>query len=174
MSAPLIDKTFDGMLRQMRRDITELQRRLGSLSIIPLPPTFVGFGPGSSTVGAAASTWEPFSPTLETVITPNAPLEVEVGFSANVQGNGTVYAMIGVRATGGLVLEPDFDQATGLQQFGITPFSVNSFTTLYGTKTLTLPGGVPTTLTLCRRRNTTAFAPAVNYSMMQVIPRRWA
>jgi len=33
VTAPLIDKTFDGMLRQMRRDITDLQRRLGGAEV---------------------------------------------------------------------------------------------------------------------------------------------
>lgn len=173
--APLIDKSFDGMMRQMRRDVTELQRRLGSLSAIPLPPSYFGYGLAITTVTAPAATWEPV-PTITPAVTytPNAPLEVLVTYSASITGNGTVYGMIGVRASGGITVEPDYDQISGLQEFASTPFALATTNTpTYGSKLLVLPGGVATTLTMMRRRNTAAFAPAVNYTQMQVLPRRY-
>lgn len=172
--APLIDKTFDGMIRQMRRNITELQRRLGSLSVLPLPEVTQLFAPSTATVTAAAATWGAFSPTVEHTITPSADLEVVLTYSSNIVGNGAVYGMVGVRCSGGLNLEPDYDQVSGTQKFGTTPFStVAENVTVFGSKKVVIPGGVPTTFTLLNRRNTAAFTPSTNYAMMMISPRRW-
>lgn len=171
----LVDKSFDGMMRQMRRNITELQRRLGSLAVLPLPASYHGYGLAISAVTAAAATWEPVpTVTPQVTYTPAAALEVLVTYSASITGNGTVYGMIGVGASGGITVAPDYDQNSGLQEFGSTPFALATTNTpTYGSKLLVLPGGVPTTLMMMRRRNTAAFAPAVNYTQMQVMPRRW-
>lgn len=177
MSTPLVDKSFEGRIRRMQADIAALTRRLRTALPDPvpdMPDSWWGYGPASSTVTAAASTWEETTPALAVTLTPIADLEVEVNMSANIVGNVTVYGMIGVRAVGGVNLEPDYDQLTGLQQFAPSPFSAAAANVqVYGSKILRLPVGVATTLSLCRRRNATSYAPSVNYSMMQVIPRRW-
>lgn len=175
MSRVIIDKTFEGMLRAMRKDITELQRRPWKNPSTALPDSWQAFGPDNSTVTAAASTWENIDPALSVTFTPATPLRVNVMLTAVITGNGTVYGMIGVRASGGLVLDPEVDQATAAIKYANTPFNqINGGVTVTGFKVLTLPAGVATTLTMQRRRNSAAFAPNVNYSSMRVIPEAWA
>lgn len=177
MSIPLIDKSMEGRLRRMRSDIDQLFRRLRTAlpdPIADMPSTQVRFGPTATTVTAAAATWANIDAALSVTLTPIADLEVSCAFSANVRGDGTVYGMIGMEASGGVTLGPDYDQVSGVQQFGLTAFSAAAaLVTVYGSKTLILPAGVPTTLTMRGRRNTTAYAPATNYAMMRVEPRRW-
>lgn len=171
------DKTFEGTLRQMRRDITELQRRLGQAlapAPTPLPASWVGFGPDSGTV-AADLLWEDIDAALSYTITPSSALEVVVSYSAHVLGSGSVYGMIGAAATGGLALAPDFDQASGTLKYGVTAFSSSaSGVTITNSKNLVLPAGVATTIKMQRRRSSNAFAVVVNYPMMRVTPLRWS
>ena len=177
MTEPLIDKTFEGMISQMRRDITELKRRMGrTQSAVPiLPSTWSGYGPDAGTVTAAAAIWQDIDASLLSfTITPTQDLEVTVDFSASVRGSATVYGMLGIATTGGVVVPPVLDQASATNQFALTPFSFSTvFVNISGTKTLVLPGGVATTIRMQKRRSADTFAPDVNYPTMRVRAERW-
>ena len=177
MSTPLIDKSFEGLLKGLRRDITELQRRLfkDATGGTTLPEIWQGFGPDTGTITAPAATWGDIDPALTVTYTPAAALRVLVYSTAVIVGNDTVYGMVGVKASGGVVLEPDYDQATGIRRFALTAYSANAAaTSITSIKKLILPAGVATTLTMQQRRNTAAFAPAFNYPAMMVVPQGWA
>ncbi len=173
------DKTFEGMIRQIKRDIVELQRRLGQAITPPIPPapalpaSWVGYGPDSGTV-ADPINWEDIDAALSYTVTPVDTLEVVVSYSAHILGSGSVYGMVGAAASGGLALAPEFDQATSTLRYGITAFSSGvSGVTVMNSKTLILPAGVATTIKMQRRRSSNAFAVVVNYPMMRVVPQRW-
>lgn len=189
MSTPLTDKTFEGRMRRIQRDVQELSRRqaraknaalvarLDALEAkTTLPDPLVRFGNENSTITAATAVWQdvPGAAAVTFGTLPEA-LMVELKYSAIVVTTDTsVYAMIGVLCAGGLALGPEQEQGTLTTRFAYTPFSsVSTNISLRGSKIVTLPAGTPTDLQLRSRRSGTAGVQAVNYSMMQVIPIKW-
>lgn len=134
---------------------------------VPFPPATV-FGPEAATATGAAAAWQNVTGATITV-TPAYESWVRLDYQASIKtSNAAVYGMIGAHASGGITLEPERDQASGvLPSFPLTPFSSNLDTTpVTGSKIVKIPPGVATTFQLQMRRNTTAATPSVNYGML--------
>ena len=108
------------------------------------------------------------------------PLMVEI----RVEGiggttTGSSYAMLGAGCRGGLDLDPQVDQATGLQTFQGCPFtnipdtSVGYNNPMSGTKIVTIPAGPLTDIRLWARRSAAIGTQRINYSSIIVTPIRW-
>lgn len=142
---------------------------------LPNPATIYGV---NGTVSAANGVWQDISGATWTITLTRA-MWVLIDFQGIILTADTnvTYGMIGVAASGALVLAPDQDQTTGaVNNFGLTPFtatSTGSNVAAHGTRALLLPAGT-TTLTMQKRRNTGTVTPSVNYPMMTVTPMSWA
>lgn len=110
-----------------------------------------------------------------------APMMVDLRYNAQAgTTTAAAYAMLGVACIGGLTLNPDVNQVTGVQDFRDTPFAntPDSGTAIQlpvvGLKRVIVPAGSPTTrFRLWARRNTANGTQRMNYSRVEAIPVRW-
>lgn len=106
-------------------------------------------------------------------------LYVRASFSAQISGNASAYTMIGIEASGGLSLGPEYGDTwqggTGTPRFGFAPYAYDTVShRISGTKDFLLPAGAATTLRLRCKRNVDSGSNGITYPELQIAPIMWA
>jgi hypothetical protein len=141
-----------------------------------VPDMMWATGPSSYTITASASSWVSLGPSGVTFsITPAEDLWVDVSFNAVCKASSG-YVMIGINIAGGLSLAPDEPPGGGAGASHWTPFTSSTVDTGLAcvTKRVLLPKGVSTAFAGWTRRNVSSGTHTCNYSVLSMLPVRWA